>query len=616
MDHMELEGEPQQILFEDAHYMNQNPLEIAEKPIVQSSFCFRNMEDVDQGPNEGMLEEEELARLPRDAFSGPNHVYFQGPSMRPQEIQRSSFFSSRSTSNVNHYQSGRSLLRETHYSHTAEIEEEERKLEEEENQAINLDTLAFDKCEKVFKTVDIRVYGDATETQQNFDNLGVTDDFKSIQAINTLGFQLKKEHKSEVKYEHNSQAMMAMEAEERKETNQILNTQRNTIQPTEIKVPIPQLPTKNTLPQQINGNVLPHAVSSISPQPLVQIHQRIPFYIPQNFPFNTQHSSPQLTRNYSLPFSQHFYNLQPQQQAIFRPAPQSPYQQQGMSLRPNIQKAEQEKEFPNPQQKLSIKSGPLPDQVLTNTGDLVSLEPIVTKQRKRHTPLIKTGLNSASIAKMFANEAPKKKPGKNPHLATKNVGRHFLKVHMKKCIAYALRSPEEVKEEINSYLFESHDPLVSFPKFAFQEQQEEFTKQTVKNFCDWLEALRKSCKDYGKEDFKAAFFIDHRAFLQEIYMLRTEDKEANMRLFGNSTKWNKLLNKEIFRRISLEFIRNLEQGGLISELMSADNISVGTEHIRYAFLTEWLVDDPTRMETAEVFGKRWVQEFFTENSIS
>ena len=210
---------------------------------------------------------------------------------------------------------------------------------------------------------------------------------------------------------------------------------------------------------------------------------------------------------------------------------------------------------------------------------------------------------------MQGNGSRKKRPGKNPYAEPKDVGRHFLKVHMKKCMHHVLRNMEEVYEGIRSYFFdELEEPAV----FSEKQKQEFILKKTME-FKDWLENLKKMFKDYGKEDFKTAYMINHKQFSNDVWNL--DDPEIPKFLKSRPNDWNRMAFKETLRRLSLKFIQNPGENGLRYQLINANNILVEEEHLRYVFLTEWLIEKPSRIENSEIFGKMWVEKFFKSKNL-
>lgn len=201
---------------------------------------------------------------------------------------------------------------------------------------------------------------------------------------------------------------------------------------------------------------------------------------------------------------------------------------------------------------------------------------------------------------------PKKRPGKMPFSVPKDVGRHFLKVHMKKCVNYVFKNMVLVSEELNNYFFgnpEEEDPVLSHKK-----QRNEFIRMKTREFKGWLIKLKIKFKEYGKEDFRSAYMNNHAQFCEEIEDL--EDTDIPGYIKTRSSNWNKMVFKEILRRMSLKFIKNTGEDGLRYQLVTANNILVEEEHLRYAFLTEWLIEEPARIDKAVIFGKKWVLEFF------
>lgn len=207
------------------------------------------------------------------------------------------------------------------------------------------------------------------------------------------------------------------------------------------------------------------------------------------------------------------------------------------------------------------------------------------------------------------NSSMKKRPGKNPFSEPKDVGRHFLKVHMKKCMHHVLKNMDGVYEALRSYFFDDlEEPAAMHP-----QQMQQFLLKMTMEFREWLETLRKIFKDYGKEDFKTAYLINSKQLGKEIYEL--EDYEIPKFLTGRPNDWNRTAFKEVMRRVSLNFIRDLSEKGLRYQLVNANNILVEEEHLRYVYLTEWLVDKPSRIENSEIFGKMWVENFFKSKKL-
>lgn len=197
----------------------------------------------------------------------------------------------------------------------------------------------------------------------------------------------------------------------------------------------------------------------------------------------------------------------------------------------------------------------------------------------------------------------KRRPGKDPYSQPKDVARHFLKVHMKKCLAYAGNNMDVARMIIESKMRRNEEEKpFKFPKNYLDILQ--------KHFNSWLSGLKKDIKDYGKEDFKKAFYNDRKAFRNMMYDL-VDDKKMEGLLIKKPEVFNEWIFKETLQEISLMFVNDEGPGGLKSQLVASANIleKSGEEHFKLLRITRWLLEKPERIETAEVFGKRWVASF-------
>ena len=197
----------------------------------------------------------------------------------------------------------------------------------------------------------------------------------------------------------------------------------------------------------------------------------------------------------------------------------------------------------------------------------------------------------------------------NSHREPAYKDRHFLEVHMRKCMHHALRNLREVYENIRSYFFDELEEPAAFS----EKQKQEFILKKTMEFKDWLEHLKKRFKDYGKEDFKTAYLINHKQFGQEVRDLG--DSDIPKFLKNRAGDWNQMACKEILRRLSLKFIRSTSENGLRHQLISSNDILVEAEQLRYVILTEWLVEKPSRIENPEVFDKLWIERFFKSKGL-
>jgi hypothetical protein len=190
--------------------------------------------------------------------------------------------------------------------------------------------------------------------------------------------------------------------------------------------------------------------------------------------------------------------------------------------------------------------------------------------------------------------------GEKPH----DVGRHFLKVHLKKCFNHALHNSVEAYDCLSNIHTENQ---IKIPQI-FQQQMQSFIFEKLKEFNDWLENLRKTFKDYNKDDFKAAYLVNHKILQGELFNL--EQNDVPKFLNDRSKEWDIMIFKMALRQISLNFIRDASESGLRFQLKNAPNITIEAEHQRYVTLTEWLIEKPSRIDYSEIYGKRWAANFF------
>lgn len=202
----------------------------------------------------------------------------------------------------------------------------------------------------------------------------------------------------------------------------------------------------------------------------------------------------------------------------------------------------------------------------------------------------------------------KRKPGKNPFSQPKDVRRHFLKVHMKKCLAYAIENTDSARIIIESKIV-NHAETLTMPFFLLEPAKYYATLQ--KDFKTWLLGLKSKFKDYGKEDFKAAYLNDRKSFRKTIESELTDDKKME-EFLKKSKAFIIWIFKETFQILSLRFVNNEGPGGLKSQLADSANILDEKEHFQLLKLTRWLLEKPERIETSEIFGKRWVENFLQE----
>ena len=183
------------------------------------------------------------------------------------------------------------------------------------------------------------------------------------------------------------------------------------------------------------------------------------------------------------------------------------------------------------------------------------------------------------------------------------VSSHFLKVHLKKCFNYALFNSMEVYDILSAIYRENQ----ASPSQVFQQQMQSFLFEKLKEFNEWLENLKRTLRD-SKDDFKAAYLVNHKELQCEILNLEQED--IPVFISNKSRQWDIIIFKMALRLVSLKFIHDTSERGLRFQLKNANNITIEEEHQRYVVLTEWLIEKPSRIDYSEVFGKRWVAHFF------
>lgn len=186
-----------------------------------------------------------------------------------------------------------------------------------------------------------------------------------------------------------------------------------------------------------------------------------------------------------------------------------------------------------------------------------------------------------------------------------DVGKQFLKIHMKKCMNYAMNSLVSIRDTLKVILFEENAVVFAFNR----ELQEKFLAQKTYEFQRWLLDLKVRFRYYGKQDFRDAYVanniqtilikMDHANALANNQGSRVLLEEVN-------TLMNENLMKETFRRMSLKFLVDKGPYGLMSELNQSCNIGVPVEHLKYIQVTKWLLEKPTRIDTADIHRKSWI----------
>ena len=101
--------------------------------------------------------------------------------------------------------------------------------------------------------------------------------------------------------------------------------------------------------------------------------------------------------------------------------------------------------------------------------------------------------------------------------------------------------------------------------------------------------------------------IDHKQFCDEVMNLEDEDTPKYLK---RPSEWHKMVWKEILRKLSLKFIRSTGEGGLRYQLSRADKF----EHLRYLFLTEFFVEQPTQIQNLEIC-EIWVEKCFRSKGL-
>ena len=198
----------------------------------------------------------------------------------------------------------------------------------------------------------------------------------------------------------------------------------------------------------------------------------------------------------------------------------------------------------------------------------------------------------------------KRKPGKYPYTRPKDVGRHFLKVHLKKCFHHILNNQKFIYTTLKNYFLGQYLALEHL-----EAQQHIFIFRHTIKFQDWLQDLKTTFKDYGKEDFKTAFLVDREKLHHNISLMNEKELSSSLRCYP--TDWDLVVYKEILRQLCLLFIRKVgESDSLRFQLANAKNILELDEHLRFILLTEWLIEKPERIQFSEIFGKLWVAKFF------
>ena len=197
----------------------------------------------------------------------------------------------------------------------------------------------------------------------------------------------------------------------------------------------------------------------------------------------------------------------------------------------------------------------------------------------------------------------------------RNVGRHFLKVHMKKCLKFAFQHRELAENTLSSVLFAEQQN-----GFALGiNNAERFIQQQLTQLMSWLQYLQKKLRDYGKQDFKDAYLGERIAMLADHHSASGEnmtETESKVLFFSvNYQTFQEWVFKETFRRISLVCVQNNSlKGSLKQRLQSSSEYISLNEHYRYMKLTEWLLESPSRIETAQIYGKNWVEKFFQDTA--
>ena len=198
----------------------------------------------------------------------------------------------------------------------------------------------------------------------------------------------------------------------------------------------------------------------------------------------------------------------------------------------------------------------------------------------------------------------KSRVGKCAEKRPQEVGRHFLKVHLKKCFNHALFNSMEVYDALKNIYADNQSEILR----ALRQPMQSFLFDKLKEFNEWLENLKRTLRDYSKDDFKAAYLVNHKELQCEILNLEQED--IPVFISNKSNQWDIIIFKMALRLVSLKFIHDTSERGLRFQLKNANNITIEEEHQRYVVLTEWLIEKATRIDYSEVFGKRWVAHFF------
>ena len=586
-----------------------------------------NMNPIDLGPNEVAMFEEfdsvNFTNYAKDTNSlALNHTYLAG-NPKTQETSQKIPLANKSKPILPKSQNGGSHpSKEAHYFHTEEDDKKQQDLRSSHAD----DFVAFDTREKNFFQED-PVFCFPHDTNQNLDNLERTEEYKTYYPPKTIEPHVKQEHKTSIKCEHVTQPMAVEKIQEVPEANpkspkspqiqkkqfitstnvvsSVTNNITNSI-PSNVTNNIPSTVT-SSIPSNVTSGItsnLPHYITSIPPQdPFQQISQpRFQYFQNSYGLFHSPISL--LQRSLLMNYPHQFMTPHSQPQFVPNKLPVTQMELQSQAFRPDIMSLKQKLEMTisKPKEVAEDLKVPLASTLINN------LSPITDDLT---TPLKDCGLDLYALASKFTPEAPKKRPGKKPFELPKDVGRHFLKVHMKKVIAYVLNNTDKITEVMKNYLFKNNQQ-----RWAFSEtQKEEFLRQKTKSFVSWIEGLKKVFKDYGKEDFKTAYCIDVNVIRERINNAQRGERNSMKELFTYRDWDTQVTFKEVFRLITLEFIRNIDDNGLIYELMNANNILAGVEHIRYVFLSEWLIEKPSRIDGAEIFGKKWVENFFKTNDL-
>jgi len=548
------------------------------------------------GPNlnEDAFEEFENRNFSKDSgFQSMNHTY-SATNPKIQEILQKNpvFNSSNSSKSNNNPSSGSGRIKsskEAHYYHT----EEEVDKKPSAHPSHRDEFVAFDTKEKIFQFQEEGNFCYGNDTYQNLDNLEENEEYKTHNIHKTYELQIKQEQhpttKNVIKCEYITQkSIMHEDNKEDEETpRRVAQSQKR-----------PEDSTASAQP-----NIMQNTYSLFAPQE--NYYQRLQ-YFPQPTAF--RYFSQPMHTNISLGMRD-FLIRQLMDQHSYNPFNQNQLVQQQKNLQnqthfnSDVMSIKQKIEAASSKGKSANESSDKAENSLLNNLSSFS--------EGKFVPLKDCGLGLLEITKKYSKDLPKKRPGKNPYELPKDVGRHFLKVHMKKAIVFILQNTEKVTEAMKTYFFKNNNNRWKLS----EAQQEEFISSKVTAFMAWIEHLKKIFKDYGKEDFKTAFCVDSNTIRQKISNTQSRDRASLKELFEYKDWDTQVTFKEVFKLCTLDFIRNIEENGLIYELMNANNILTGVDHIRYVYLSEWLVELPSRIDSAEIFGKRWVETFFRTNNL-